>query len=109
MVPVIDQPKPLIWALVSVYLAVTAVFFAAMLGDNTERRLDAAHARLLMAAADRLAGRHRRLFPRVRGSDLFLLYDRARGTFNDPNVLGAFLVLPALLAFPTRAHRPRLG
>ena len=32
-------------------------------------------------------------------SDLFLLYDRARGTFNDPNVLGAFLVLPALLVF----------
>ena len=32
-------------------------------------------------------------------SDIFLLYDRARGTFNDPNVLGAFLVLPALLAF----------
>src|SRR5262249_43195724 len=30
-------------------------------------------------------------------SDLFLLYDRARGTFNDPNVLGAFLVMPALL------------
>ena len=30
---------------------------------------------------------------------MFLLYDRARGTFNDPNVLGAFLVLPALLAF----------
>jgi hypothetical protein len=32
-------------------------------------------------------------------SDLFLLYGRARGTFNDPNVLGAFLVLPALMAF----------
>ena len=31
-------------------------------------------------------------------SDMFLLYERARGTFNDPNVLGAFLILPALLA-----------
>ena len=31
-------------------------------------------------------------------SDLFLRYDRARGTFNDPNVLGAFLVFPMLLA-----------
>ncbi len=27
-----------------------------------------------------------------------MLYGRARGTFKDPNVLGAFLVLPALLA-----------
>jgi O-antigen ligase len=28
-----------------------------------------------------------------------VIYDRARGTFKDPNVLGAFLVLPALLIF----------
>src|SRR3954451_13782028 len=33
-----------------------------------------------------VAGRH----------DLFTLYERARGTFKDPNVFGAFLVLPAL-------------
>jgi hypothetical protein len=32
-------------------------------------------------------------------SDLLLLYGRARGTFNDPNVLGAFLVLPSLVLF----------
>ena len=32
------------------------------------------------------------------GHDLLTLYDRARGTFKDPNVLGAFLVLPALFA-----------
>jgi hypothetical protein len=32
-------------------------------------------------------------------SDPFVLYGRARGTFNDPNVLGAFLVLPAALLF----------
>ncbi len=30
-------------------------------------------------------------------NDLLLLYDRARGTFKDPNVLGAFLILPTLL------------
>src|SRR6202012_773788 len=31
------------------------------------------------------------------GHDLLTLYERARGTFKDPNVLGAFLILPALL------------
>jgi hypothetical protein len=31
-------------------------------------------------------------------SELFLRFSRARGTFNDPNVLGAFLIFPALLA-----------
>jgi hypothetical protein len=30
-------------------------------------------------------------------NELLLLYDRARGTFKDPNVLGAFLVFPTLL------------
>ncbi len=30
------------------------------------------------------------------GRDLLTLYERARGTFKDPNVLGAFLILPAL-------------
>jgi hypothetical protein len=99
VVPVLDQPKTLLWVLVSFYLSTTALFFAAMLGENTESRL-----RLLLggytaaaavAAVAGIAG-YFRLFP---GSDLFLLYDRARGTFNDPNVLGAFLVLPALLAF----------
>jgi hypothetical protein len=30
-------------------------------------------------------------------SELFLRFGRARGTFNDPNVLGAFLLLPGLL------------
>src|SRR6202000_138182 len=32
------------------------------------------------------------------GQDLLTLYGRGRGTFKDPNVLGAFLILPALFA-----------
>src|SRR5205814_1072385 len=31
------------------------------------------------------------------GDDLLTLYGRARGFFKDPNVLGAFLILPALI------------
>ena len=37
-----------------------------------------------------------RVFPSL--NELLLLYDRARGTFKDPNVLGAFLIFPTLLA-----------
>jgi hypothetical protein len=99
VVPVLDRPKALLWVLVSCYLSLTALFFAAMLGRNTEARL-----RLLLRGTTAAAGLaaivaivgYFRLLP---GSELFLLYDRARGTFNDPNVLGAFMVLPALLAF----------
>jgi hypothetical protein len=39
MVQVIDQSKPVIWAMVSAFLATTAIFYAAMLGTNTEARL----------------------------------------------------------------------
>jgi hypothetical protein len=100
MVQVIDQSKPVIWVMVSAFLATTAIFYAAMLGTNTEARLRwllrgyiaaALTASLIgIAAYFRLLGGM---------SDIFLLYDRARATFNDPNVLGAFLVLPALLLF----------
>ena len=99
VIPVLGQPKTLLWVLVSCYLGVTALLFAAMLGTNTQARLS-----LLLrgySAAAAIAGLagivgYFRLLP---GADLFVLYDRARGTFNDPNVLGAFVVLPALLAF----------
>jgi hypothetical protein len=37
-------------------------------------------------------------FRLIPGADGFLLYGRAKATFNDPNVLGPFLVLPGLLA-----------
>ncbi len=100
VIQVLDRPKTLLWVLVSAFMAMSTLFFAAMLGTNTEARL-----KLLMrgytaaAVVAALAGivGYFHLLPGV--SDIFLLYDRARGTFNDPNVLGAFLVLPALLAF----------
>ena len=98
VVQVSDESKPVIWVLVSIFLSATAIFFAAMLGGDTERRLKwlmrgyiaaAVIASLVAIAA------YFHLFGER--SETFLLYGRARGTFNDPNVLGAFLVLPALL------------
>jgi hypothetical protein len=100
VVQVAGETKPVTWVLVSVFLAVTAVFYAAMLGANTQARLTYLlrgyiAAALIAALAGMIA--YFRLLGSV--SDTFLLYGRARGTFNDPNVLGAFLVLPALLLF----------
>jgi hypothetical protein len=98
VVQVSDQTKPVIWVFISAYLAATAIFYAAMLGTNTQRRLEMLMrgylAAALVAALAAVAG----YFHLLGGSlDMFVLYDRARGTFNDPNVLGAFLVLPGLL------------
>jgi O-antigen ligase len=99
VVQVSDQSKPVIWVLISAFLAATAIFYAAMLGSNTQRRLDLLLrgylAAALIAALAAIAG----YFHLLDGADMFVLYGRARGTFNDPNVLGTFLVLPGLLVF----------
>jgi hypothetical protein len=86
--------------LISIFLAVTAIFYAAVLSQNTQARLDHllrgyTAAALIAAVAGIVAYFH--LLGSL--SDPFVLYGRARGTFNDPNVLGAFLVLPAVLLF----------
>jgi O-Antigen ligase len=99
VVPVLDQPKTLLWVLVSAFLSVTALFFAAMLGTNTESRVKVLMRGVTVAGTVAAVAAIVGYFHLVPGlSDILLLYDRARGTFNDPNVLGAFLVLPALLA-----------
>ncbi|MBX9841084.1 MAG: O-antigen ligase domain-containing protein [Xanthobacteraceae bacterium] len=95
---VIGEPGVIAWLVTSWYLAVTAVFFAAMLTQNTEARLRAITAGVvvggLIASFAAIFG-YFRVVPSL--NELLLLYDRARGTFKDPNVLGAFLVFPALL------------
>ena len=94
-----DQSKPIIWVAVSWYLSITAVFFAAMLGQNTEERLSllmrGTTFAALLAAVVAILSYFRLLGP---VSSMFLRYDRAQAMFNDPNVLGAFLILPSLLA-----------
>jgi hypothetical protein len=87
------------WIMTSWYLALTAVFFAMVLSEDTENRL---HFLLrgyvvgaMIAATLAIVG-YFSLIPG--GYDLLTLYGRAKGTFKDPNVLGAFLILPALLA-----------
>jgi O-Antigen ligase len=98
LLPVIEQPGAAIWVAVSFFLALSTVFFAGVLGTNTQARFDwlmrGYLAAAVIASLLAVAG-----YFHVFGSwsDLFVLYDRARGTFKDPNVLGAFLVLPGLL------------
>ena len=82
--------------LVSVFLALTAIFFAAMLGDQHRGAPALADARLHRRRGGGVAAGDRRLF-RLFGGSAFVRYSRATGTFKDPNVFAAFLVLPGLL------------
>ena len=96
---VIDDEGVAMWLITSWYLAFTALFFTAMLGRNTEARLNALVRGCVIggviASLAAIIG-----YSRVISSlnELLLLYERSRGTFKDPNVLGAFLVFPTLLA-----------
>ncbi|MET1414998.1 O-antigen ligase family protein [Roseibium sp. HPY-6] len=81
---------------VSGFLAITAIFYAAILADDPGRFRIIQNGYTISAvvvSAIGIAG-YFNLFP---GAEYFTLYDRARGTFQDPNVFGPFLVLPTLL------------
>jgi hypothetical protein len=100
VIQVSDEQKPVIWVVISTFLATTAIFYAAMLGANTQMRLKwlmrGTIAAAVLTSFAAIAG----YFHLLGGlSEQLVLYSRARGTFNDPNVLGAFLVLPSLLLF----------
>jgi len=98
-VAVFDRPNVPNWILTSWYMAVTVVLFAMVISEDSTARLDMLRRGLivgaLIASLAGIAG-YFNLIPG--GRDLLTLYDRARGTFKDPNVLGAFLILPALFA-----------
>ncbi len=86
--------KPLIYFATTAFLAASAVLFAAVIPAAPERRLgvmmNAYVAGAFLAAMIGILG----YFELLPMSELFKLYSRARGPFQDPNVFGPFLVLP---------------
>ncbi|WP_398468991.1 O-antigen ligase family protein [Tardiphaga sp.] len=94
-VPLLDQKVVVTWILTSWYLAITAVLIALVVSENTAARLSYLRSGLIagavIASLAGIAG-----YLRLTPGELFTLYGRAAGTFKDPNVFGAFLVLPAL-------------
>lgn len=102
-----DKSEIVNWILTSWYMAVTVLFFAMVLSDDTESRLEFLRRGLIVGAVvASLAGiaGYFRLFPG--GYDLFTLYGRASGTFKDPNVFSAFLILPALFSLQVVVTEP---
>jgi hypothetical protein len=96
-IPFLDLSEVANWIATSWYMAITVIFFAMVLSEDTEARLDMLRRGLVvgaMIASLAAIGGYFNLVPG--GHDLLTLYERARGTFKDPNVLGAFLILPSL-------------
>src|ERR1700761_1925074 len=98
-IPFYDKPEIVNWIATSWYMAITVMLFAMVISEDTEARLDMLRRGLivgaLIASISAIAG-YLNLVPG--GQDLLTLYGRGRGTFKDPNVLAAFLILPALFS-----------
>jgi len=108
VVPVIAQDNTAIWTAVSCFLALTSLFYALVLSDNSGRRLELllkgyTAAAIVVSIIAVLA--YFRLMP---SAESFLFAGRSKATFKDPNVFGPFLVLPALIAIQRAiSGRPR--
>lgn len=101
-----DIPEAATHIAITLHLAVSSVLIAAFVAARPE-----ANTRLILSAmtlAALIAGLAGFIgyFSLAPGAfDMFTEYGRLRGTFKDPNVLGAFLVPAILYAFNTVLHR----
>src|SRR5690606_1671160 len=88
----------LIFSIVTIFLLLTAYFVANYVAEATERRMRIViNAYTASAVLSAIVGTlaYLGILP---GADIFLRYGRAKAAFNDPNVYGPFLVLPAMYA-----------
>lgn len=80
---------------VSTFLALSSVFYAAIIEENGDRLkliFNAWVAAAVITSSLGILG-YFHAFP---GAAVFTLYDRAKGAFQDPNVFGPFLIAPSL-------------
>lgn len=87
--------EQVLYVAVSIFLALTAVFYAAVIEDRPQRLKLIFQAWVAAAIITGMLGilGYFHAFP---GAEIFTRYDRAMGAFQDPNVFGPFLVAPTL-------------
>lgn len=88
-----DTREAPLYVAVSLFLAVTAVFYAAIIEADYRRLKTIFNAYLLVGTITALLGiaGYLDLFS---GAEIFTRYGRAKGAFQDPNVYAPFLMLP---------------
>lgn len=98
-IPSMLQSRPMgdgiLWMSVSAFLAATAVLYASFVAERPARHFALIGWLSVGAAVVPVTTAFLGYFG-IAGQELFTLWGRARGTFQDPNVLGPFLVLPFL-------------
>ncbi len=88
-----DLKNAPLYIAVSLFLAFTAVFYASIIESDARFLATIFNAYVASAVVTALLGilGYFQTFP---GAEIFTLYDRAKGAFQDPNVFGPFLMLP---------------
>lgn len=95
LMTMVDLTKGPMYMAVSGFLALSSVFFAAIIEDRHQRLALIFNAWVAAAVLTALLG-ILGYFGAIPGAENFTLYDRAKGAFQDPNVFGPFLAVPAL-------------
>ncbi|MEM7565618.1 MAG: O-antigen ligase family protein [Pseudomonadota bacterium] len=91
------------FAVITVYLLVTSLVFAAYVADDPLR---GGRIVLMGTVAAGAIASLAAVIGYVGGIEAFMRFGRAKGTFEDPNVLGAFLVFPACILLTWGLSRP---
>jgi hypothetical protein len=82
---------------ISIYLSITAILFACLFSEDSDRRLRIMRAAYIAAALIASVIGIAAYFKLIPGADIFTMDGaRVRSTFKDPNVFGPFLILPIL-------------
>ena len=90
-----DYNEVPLYLAVSFFLTLTSVFFAAILEADHRRLKTIFNAYIITATITALLG-ILGYFNLIPNAEFFTRFGRARGAFEDPNVFGPFLVLPAI-------------
>ena len=90
-----DYKEIPLYLAVSLFLGFSSVFWCAVIESDMGRIRTIMRGYMIGAVIASLLGIGG-YFDAFPGASAFTLYDRAKGTFQDPNVFGPFLVLPAL-------------
>ena len=100
------------YAATSIFLILSAIFYAAVIAEAPERRLSIIKQAYIAAAVLTSLAGIGGYFHVIPDGGLFLRYGRVMGAFQDPNVFAPFLALPIALLFRdilSRRLRDSLG
>ena len=115
LAPFTEDDKAVMFVFVSLYMALTAVFFAALIACDPLPRMRVIRSSYAVAGVVAAAIGVLGYFNVAGLGPLFTLYDneRASGPFKDPNVFGPFLIPPIVWILQDlllgRARRPLIG